>query len=220
MMSSVSRGKVPFSKLGKIKWLWRSAGTLIYSNIKSPVLRAILLSQAGDYGLPPSKTSALVHIGIMRHYFNGGFYPKGGAYVIPRAFVRSLKRADGEIKLKTAVDKIIVGNGKAIGIKTANGDEFFADNVISNRLRLLTARIIIGHHNPVSELLNHTAHQWPLTGISVTAGTKHTPEIAITMRSASGQASLQRLVGVGKINDGMNLARAAGKTFHATGDGV
>ena len=91
LMRSLPRRKVPFSKLGTLPWVLKSGGALINKYVKDPVLRAILLSQSGDHGLPPSKVSSLVQIGIMHHYFNGGFYPRGGAYILPRAFVRALK---------------------------------------------------------------------------------------------------------------------------------
>lgn len=131
-MSSAGRGKIPFTKLGTMRWIWKSGGSLVYRYVNDPVLRAILLSQAGDYGLPPSNTSAFVHVGIMRHYLNGGFYPVGGAISIPKAFIKTLKNNGSELKLKTLVTKIICENKKVVGVKTANGEMFFADNIVSN----------------------------------------------------------------------------------------
>ena len=132
LMSSLPRGKFPLNKLSSIKWLWKSGGALIDNYVKYPTLRAILKSQAGDHGVPPSKVSALVQIGIMRHYFNGGFYPKGGAYILPRAFIRALKRSGGEIRLSTPVKRIIVENGVAIGVEIGDGEKLFTKNIISN----------------------------------------------------------------------------------------
>jgi len=132
LMSSLPRGKFPFNKLRSIKWLWKSGGALIDNYVKDPTIRAILKSQAGDHGVPPSKVSALVQIGIMRHYFNGGFYPKGGAYMLPRAFIRALKRSSGEIRLSTSVKNIIVENGKAVGVEIGDGEKLYAKNIISN----------------------------------------------------------------------------------------
>ena len=132
LMSSISRKKLPLTKLSKIKWLWKSGGELIYKHVKDPALRAILLGQAGDYGLPPSDVSAFVHLGIMRHYFTGGFYPKGGAISIAKAFVNALERAGSKIKQRTLVKKILFEKGLAVGIETADGDVYHSDNVISN----------------------------------------------------------------------------------------
>ncbi|NHZ84346.1 MAG: FAD-dependent oxidoreductase [Planctomycetia bacterium] len=132
LISSLSRGKIPLSKLGSVKWAWKSGGALIDKYVKNPILRAILKSQSGDHGVPPAKVSALVQTGIMRHYYTGGFYPRGGAYVLPRAFVRALKRFGGEIRLSTPVNRIIVENGQAVGVEIGNGEKLFAKNIISN----------------------------------------------------------------------------------------
>jgi len=132
LMRKAASGKLPLNKIGSIKWLWKSAQDLVDKYLNDPVLKAIILSQAGDYGVPPSKTSSLVQVGIIRHYFNGGFYPKGGAFIIPRAFVRVLKKAGGEIRLSTPVNKILIENGKTIGVEIAESGKIFAENVISN----------------------------------------------------------------------------------------
>jgi len=141
---NLPRGKIPFSKLGSIKWLWKSGGALINHYVKDPVLRAILLSQSGDHGVPPSEVSSLMTIGIIRHYYTGGFYPKGGAYIIPRAYVRALKRTGGEIRLNTMINNIIIKNGTAVGVEIGNGEKLYAKNIISNADPETTFNKIIG----------------------------------------------------------------------------
>ncbi len=132
LMRKSSSGKIPLSKIGSVKWFWKSGQDLVDKFLKDPVLKAIILSQAGNHGVPPSKVSSLVQIGIIKHYYTGGFYPKGGAFIIPRAFVRALKKADGEIRLSTPVEKIIIENGRAIGVEIAEGEKIYAENIISN----------------------------------------------------------------------------------------
>ena len=149
---NLPRGKIPFSKLNYIKWLWKSGGALINHYVKDPVLRAILLSQSGDHGVPPSKVSSLFTIGIIRHYYTGGFYPKGGAYIIPRAYVRALKRAGGDIKLSTPVNKIIVENGQAVGVEVGKGEKLYAKNIISNADPETTFNKMIGAEHLSSKL--------------------------------------------------------------------
>ena len=149
---NLPRGKIPFSKLGSIKWLWKSGGALVNHYVKNPVLRAILLSQSGDHGVPPSKVSSLFTIGIIRHYYTGGFYPKGGAYIIPRAYVRALKRAGGEIKLSTPVNKIIIENGAAVGVEIGNGEKLYTKNIISNADPETTFNKMIGSEHLSSKL--------------------------------------------------------------------
>ena len=115
-----------------LRWVTRSGQDLIERFITDPVLRGILAGQAGDHGMPPSEVSAFVQAGILNHYFNGGYYPRGGAFAIPRAFVKALKKAGGEIRLNTSVEKILLENGKVAGIRLADGEIISAKTVVSN----------------------------------------------------------------------------------------
>ncbi len=121
-----------------------SGQDLIEKYVSDPLLKAILAAQAGDYGIPPSEVSAFVHAGVTRHYFDGGYYPRGGAFAIPRAFVRALKRAGGEIRLQTAVEKILIEEGRVIGVRLADGQDLRADTVISNADPEVTFGRLIG----------------------------------------------------------------------------
>jgi len=94
-----------------------------------------------------------MHVGIAQHYFEGAFYPLGGGFAIPRAFVRALKRAGGEIRLQTPVERILVEDGKAIGIRLATGEEIGARYVISNADPEVTFGKLVGRENLSEKLL-------------------------------------------------------------------
>jgi len=114
---------------GILKWSLRSAQNLVEHFVSDPMLIAILCGQAGDHGMPPSQVPAFLHVGIAQHYFKGAYYPLGGGFVIPRAFVRALKRAGGEIRLETRVERILLKDGKAIGIRLEDGEEIGASKL-------------------------------------------------------------------------------------------
>jgi phytoene dehydrogenase-like protein len=82
-------------------------------------LRAVILGQHGDYGLPPSKVSAFLHIGLAAHYFRGAYYPKGGGQIIADRIADAVERAGGSIHLRHAVERIVIENGRAVGIRLA-----------------------------------------------------------------------------------------------------
>jgi phytoene dehydrogenase-like protein len=115
-----------------LPWLFRSGGRMINDHVKDPVLRAILGAQTGDNGLAPSKVSAPMHAGIMAHYFRGAYYPRGGGGAIPKAYMRALQRAGGELRLKTPVKKILIEDGRAVGVELPGGEKVSADNIVSN----------------------------------------------------------------------------------------
>src|SRR5512135_3286477 len=100
-----------------LKWLRATGADLINAHISDSVLRGVLAGQSGDHGLPPSQVSAFMHAGITHHYLDGGYYPLGGAFTLPRAFVRALKRAGGEIRLECRVKRIMLEGRKVLGVE-------------------------------------------------------------------------------------------------------
>ena len=125
-----------------LRWGTRSAGALIKKNVQHPMLRTILGAQCGDSGLPPDQLNAAMHLSVAGHYFNGAYYPLGGASSMPRAFVRALKRAGSEIRLEARVDKILLEGRRAIGVRLADGTEVRAKHIISNADPHITYKLV------------------------------------------------------------------------------
>ena len=138
---------VPFRAGTAVRWGFRSAQAMINHYISDPVLRAILAGQSGDHGLPPSMVSAAVHAGVTTHYFDGGYYPMGGGFAIPRAFARALKRAGGELRLQTRVSQILLEGKRARGVRLDDGSEIQAKHVISNADPEVTFGRLIGREH-------------------------------------------------------------------------
>ncbi len=130
-----------------LKWIRATGADFINAHISDPVLRGVLAAQAGDHGLPPSQVSAFVHAGITHHYLAGGYYPLGGAFALPRAFVRALKKAGGEIRLNTRVKKILIEGKKVLGVQLDSGEEIRAEVVISNADPEITFGQLIGREH-------------------------------------------------------------------------
>ncbi len=87
--------------------------------VRDPRCRAVLLGQSGDYGLPPSQVSAFLHMGLAGHYFRGAFYPKGGGQILADRLAERVEALGGEIHLRSPVEKILVENGHAVGVRLA-----------------------------------------------------------------------------------------------------
>ena len=125
-------------------------------HIKDPLLQRILNIQFGDHGLPPAKASFIFHAAIMHHYHKGGFYPLGGGGAIVKAMTNVIKANDGIIKTSTAVKRILLENTgkikKAIGVELANGEQVFANRIISNADPGITYQKLIGEEHLSSKL--------------------------------------------------------------------
>ena len=132
---------------GLLRWARATGQDLIQQYISDPVLKGVLGGQAGDNGLPPSQVSAFFQAGITHHYFEGGYYPVGGAFALPRAFTRALKDAGGELRLETSVDEILIENGRAVGVRLADGTEARSRYVISNADPEVTLGKLVGREH-------------------------------------------------------------------------
>ena len=135
-----------------LRWARATGKDFLDAHLSDPILRAVLSGQAGDHGLPPSQASAFMHAGITYHYLNGGYYPLGGAFTLPRAFVRALKRAGGEIRLKARVKQLIMEGKKVLGVELESGEQLRADIVISNADPEVTFGKLIGREHLSSRL--------------------------------------------------------------------
>ncbi|MBW2713460.1 MAG: NAD(P)/FAD-dependent oxidoreductase [Deltaproteobacteria bacterium] len=57
---------------------------------------------------------------------------KGGMGMLPEGLRRSLQEKGGEVRLKTPVKKIVIENGKAVGVELQDGEKITASVVLSN----------------------------------------------------------------------------------------
>jgi len=146
---------LPYRLRHVLRWAPFSLTQMLDRFVSDPHLKAVLAIQAGDHGMMPSSCPSLMHAVIADHYFSGGWYPKGGGFTIPRAFLRALKRAGGELRLKTRVERILVeGSGSArrtvgVDITTADGvsETIRCKRVVSNADPEITYGRLIGRDN-------------------------------------------------------------------------
>lgn len=95
-------------------------------------LISVLCGQYGDVGQTPKKSSFFMHASIAHHYFEGGWYPRGGTNTIPRAIIPVIEKTGGAVLVGKRVDKILVNRNGAYGVKMINGDIIYAKQVVSS----------------------------------------------------------------------------------------
>jgi phytoene dehydrogenase-like protein len=61
----------------------QTTGAYLQKRFRSPQLRALLASQWGDYGLPPSRSAFAIHATIVSHYLHGAGSRKADPRVLP-----------------------------------------------------------------------------------------------------------------------------------------
>lgn len=95
-------------------------------------LIAVLTTQWGDCGLPPARSSFMIHSLIAQHYMHGGYYPVGGASRMAETIIPVIQAGGGEVFTYASVEKILVGKKGAEGVLMADGNSIYAPVVISN----------------------------------------------------------------------------------------
>lgn len=113
-----------------------STADYLNANFKDVKLKAVLVSQWGDYGLPPSLSSFAIHSLIATHFLKGAYYPTGSADSIAQSIVPIIKRAGGDVLVNHKVNEIVVKNGVACGVTGVDAQgkpfDFSARQIISN----------------------------------------------------------------------------------------
>jgi len=88
-------------------------GAFLDSCVRDPKLKAVILGQNGDYALPPSKVSALLHTGLADHYFLGAYYPKGGGQTIADRLAAVIEDNGGSVHLRQPIGRVVVEGGRS-----------------------------------------------------------------------------------------------------------
>lgn len=98
----------------------------------SPRLKAVLTAQYGDYGLPPRQASFAMQAMLANHYFAGAAYPVGGASAMAAHIIPTIEKHGGAVLVRAEVAQILLRDGRAVGVRMADGREIFAPRVISD----------------------------------------------------------------------------------------
>ena len=127
----------PLSCLGLVKYLPQNAGDIARRHIKDEELLKFIDMECYCWSVVPAEKTPMINAGMVfsdRHY--GGInYPKGGVGQIAQKLVEGLEKAGGEILYKARVAEILQENGKAVGVKLVDGQEYRAKQIVSNATR-------------------------------------------------------------------------------------
>jgi prolycopene isomerase len=127
----------PFACLGLVKYLPQNAGDIARRYISDPQLLKFIDMECYCWSVVPAERTPMINAGMVfsdRHY--GGInYPKGGVGQIAQKLVEGLVKAGSEIQYGARVTQILIENGRAVGVKLANGKEYRARQIVSNATR-------------------------------------------------------------------------------------
>jgi len=75
---------------------------------------------------------------------DGYYYPRGGMVSIPRAMWKIAEEYGARLRLGATVKRIMVENGKAVGVELASGERLYSRAVISNAHSRITYLELVG----------------------------------------------------------------------------
>ena len=92
----------------------------------------VLTAQCGDYGLTPRHASFAIHAMVVGHYLRGAYYPVGGSSRIAAGAADVIAEAGGEIFVAAEVERVVIEQGRAVGVRMVDGKTFRAPVIISD----------------------------------------------------------------------------------------
>ena len=124
----------PNGTLDLFRTMLTSAEDLLNEWFDSEFLKAPLARLASELGAPPSQKNLAIGAMMMamRHH-PGMARPQGGTGALVEALLRLVKSHGGVVLTDQSVKQILVDDGRAVGVKVADGKEYRAKHaVISN----------------------------------------------------------------------------------------
>ncbi len=109
---------------------WKNVSIRDFADrFKNPFLREALFQSKALFSddLPVM----LIHLIVAGGHLKSAGYPEGGGLVFSQAIEKRFRDLGGTVEYQSCVDKILVENNKAVGIRLENGSKHYADSVIS-----------------------------------------------------------------------------------------
>lgn len=99
----------------------------------TPEIKLCLSAYWCFMGMPPERFPFSILAKCTRIYIEDKpFYLRGGSQVISQALTEAIIKKGGKVKFNCGVEKIIIENGKAVGVIDENGVEYRSKKIISN----------------------------------------------------------------------------------------
>jgi len=108
------------------KWMQISTGEFA-KRIKNPALRAVI---GGEPGMDGMAMFGMLFTFAYLHNQDAG-YPIGGSLPMSKALEKRYLGLGGNINYKSRVEKILVEDDRAVGVKLSDGNKYYASRVIS-----------------------------------------------------------------------------------------
>lgn len=131
--------------------LWYvSVGDWVRSYTDDPMAYTLIESFAAQYFCVSSEVASstefiLAFRAVMSSRATA--YPSGGNFSVAKAYIEAIEHYKGTVLTETPVEKILVEDGVAVGVRTEIGEEYRAPVIISNADIKLTVQTLVGEEH-------------------------------------------------------------------------
>lgn len=130
-----------------------SYGRLLRQSFVSPRVQAVIGWMAAQSGPPPQgRVSAPFALWHPMYHHSGVKRPRGGSGMLTQALARMIASHGGTISTGASVDKIVVENGRATGVRTDRGEICTAGRAVVSGAHIHTTLRLLGDQIPASRV--------------------------------------------------------------------
>jgi prolycopene isomerase len=150
--ATLTRVMVPLRQRTFFKWKDRTVQDLMDHCFNDEDLKAVVSQLWVFYGAPIETQSALIFMAATESYLSdGAWHVKGTSQALADGYAERIRELGGEVKTRTLVTKIIIENGVATGVVTADGKRYSARYIVANTDPYQLAYTLIGkEHMPAA----------------------------------------------------------------------
>jgi len=165
------------------KWMDRPFVEMLDEFFTDTRVKDFLCALTGYLSDDPKSLSVGNMAPIFGYHFDGGYYPVGGSQALPNALVDVIEKHGGKVHLRTAVQRVLMENGCAIGVELRNGQTHRAKAILSNADTHKTFLELIGREHLPADFAQYIGSLKPsATAFIVFLGLDIVPNLApITM---------------------------------------
>jgi all-trans-retinol 13,14-reductase len=112
-------------------WIRQRTRDVLHEFTDDERLVSVLSAQWGYYGADPGDSTFAIHALVTRHFWNGGYYPRGGSAAIAQGLLQTVAEAGGWTRVGASVADLVMRDGAVVGVRLDDGEEIAAGQVVS-----------------------------------------------------------------------------------------